>query len=200
MRRLIVFVLVLACAAPLSAQTPQGGSLVTEMMLRGRNALNDLRYHEADSLARRVLMLGSLLSRQQQVDALQLIAAASYPDEQTEQHTDSAISVIKVLVGLGATGIPRDLSWAGLDSLYSFVARAAQPAKVLLGSRIAGSVLYVDGQPQGTVQGLRIVLVPPGKSVSLSIRAEGCASWDSTVVTQAADSLRIGFRNPRCGK
>lgn len=197
----VLFCVAAFAAAPLAAQTQQGGSPVTEMMTRGRNALNDLRYHEADSLGRRVLMLGSLLTKQQQIDALQLVAAASYPDEQPEQHTDTAISVIKQLVELGATqGIPRELSWPGLDSLFSFVARAAQPTKVLLGSRIPGSVLYVDGQPQGVVQGLRVVMVPPGRNVQLSIRIEGCTSWDSTVVTQAADSIRIGFRNPRCSK
>jgi hypothetical protein len=202
MRGIIAFVFAFAFAAPLSAQTQQGaGSPVTDMMIRGRNALNDLKYHEADSLARRVLALGTLLSRQQQVDALQLVVASSYPDEAAEQHTDSAISVIRQLVGLGATeGIPREMSHPALDSLFSFVARAAQPAKVVLGSRIAGSVLYVDGQPQGIIQGLRVVLVPPGKTLQLSIKAENCASWDSTVTTQAADSIRIGFRNPRCSK
>src|SRR5438105_14038265 len=104
MRCIVALVFVTAFGAPISAQSQQSsGSPVTEMMIRGRNALNDLRYHEADSLARRVLSLGTLLSRQQQVDALQLIAAASYPDEATEQHTDSAIAVIRQLVALGAT-------------------------------------------------------------------------------------------------
>jgi hypothetical protein len=200
MRRFAVLAIALCAAAPLSAQTQQG-SPVTDMMIRGRNALNDLKYRDADSLARRVLALGTLLSRQQQVDALQLIAAAQYPDEAAEQHTDSAISVIRQLVALGATqGIPREMSHPALDSLFSFVARAAQPAKVVLGSRIAGSVLYLDGEPQGVIQGLRVVLIPPGKAVQISIRAEGCTPWDSTVTTQAADSLRIGFRNPRCSK
>ena len=200
MRRFAVAAIALVMSAPVLAQTQQG-SPVTDMMIRGRNALNDLKYREADSLGRRVLALGTLLSRQQQVDALQLVAAAQYPDEATEQHTDSAISVIRQLVALGATqGIPREMSHPALDSLFSFVARAAQPAKVVLGSRIAGSVLYVDGQPQGVIQGLRVVLVPPGKTTQISVRAEGCVSWDSTVTTQAADSLRIGFRNPRCSK
>lgn len=200
MRRIITFTLVFAFAAPVSAQTQQG-SPVIDMMIRGRNALNDLRYQEADSIARRVLALGTLLTKQQQVEALQLRAASAFPDEQGAQHQDSAISVIKQLVELGATqGMPRELSWPGLDSLFSFVARAALPARVLLGSRIAGSILYIDGQPQGVLQGLRLVAVPPGRSVALSIRAENCAPWDSTIVTQASDSIRIGFRNPRCSK
>jgi hypothetical protein len=200
MRHIYTFAFVVALAAPLAAQTQQG-SPVTDMMVRGRNALNDLKYREADSLARRVLALGTLLSRQQQVDALQLVAAASYPDEAVEQKTDSAIAIIRQLVGMGAVqGIPREMSHPALDSLFSFVARAAQPAKILLGTRTPGSVLYVDGEPQGIIAGLRTVLVPPGKSVQLSIRAENCVAWDSTVVTQAADSLRIGFRNPRCSK
>jgi hypothetical protein len=192
-------VLVVAVAAPLAAQT-QAGSPVTDMMIKGRNAMNDLNYKQADSVARRVLALGSLLSRQQQVDALTLLTAANYPDEASEQKTDTTIGLIKVLVGLGAKEIPRELSHPALDSLFSFVSRAAQPAKLVLGSRIPGAVLYVDDAPQGVIAGLRLVLVPPGKQVKLSIRSDNCAPWDSTITTQAADSIRIGYRNPRCSK
>ena len=198
MKPLGVIGLVLVLATPAHGQA---GSPVTEMMIKGRNALNDLEYKKADSLAQRVLALGNLLSRQQHVDALQLIVAATFPEEPGEQRQDSTIALIKQLVGIGASkGIPREMSWPGLDSLYAFVARAAQPAKVVLGARITGSILYVDGQPQGPIQGLRAVLVPPGKSVALSIRAENCTPWDSTVTTLAGDSIRIGFRNPRCSK
>ncbi|MEX2178397.1 MAG: hypothetical protein WD801_06785 [Gemmatimonadaceae bacterium] len=200
MGRLLLVAIAVCLAAPLPAQVQQG-SPVTEMMIRGRNALNDLRYGEADSLARRVLALGDLLTRQQRIDALQVRAASAYPDEAGAQSTDSAIAIIRQLVALGATeGLPREMAWPGLDSLYSFVSRAAQPAKILLGARIAGAVLYVDDQPHGVIQGLRVVQVPAGRSIQLSVRAEGCASWDSTIVTLAADSIRIGFRNPRCSK
>lgn len=202
MKNLLRLVLIIAVTLGFSRRADaQGGSPVTDMMIKGRNALNDLKYREADSLARRVLALGNLLSRQQHVDALQLIVAATFPEEPGEQHVDSAIALIKQLVGLGAAkGIPREMSWPGLDSLYAFVALAAQPAKVVLGARVAGAIIYVDGQPQGPIQGLRTVLVSPGKSVALSIRAENCTPWDSTVTTLAGDSIRIGFRNPRCSK
>lgn len=202
MNRIAVLALTLAVTSPLAAQTQQSsGSPVIDMMIRGRNALNDLNYRQADSAARRVLALGTLLSRQQQIDALQLLAAASYPDEAAEQKTDSAIAVIRVLVGLGADqGLPSEISHPALDSLFSFVARAAQPAKVILGSRTPGAVLYVDDQPQGVIAGIRLVLVPPGRQVQLSIKADNCVPWDTTITTQAADSLRIGFRMPRCSK
>lgn len=190
----------LLAAAPLSAQTQQG-SPVADMMVRGRNALNDLRYSEADSVARRILALGNLISKQQQIEALQLRAAAAFPDEQGAQNQDSAITFIRNLIELGATqGFPRDISWPGLDSLFAMVNRVAQPARVVIGSRIPGSVVYVDGQPQGVIQGLRAVQVAPGRPVQISIRAEGCTPWDSTMTTQAADSIRIGFRSPRCSK
>lgn len=192
--------LMLALTPALFAQVQQG-SPVIDMMIRGRNALNDLRYAEADSIARRILSLGNLITKQQQVDALQLRAAAAFPDEQAEQKQDTAIAVIKQLVALDAgQGLPREISWPGLDSLYNWVASFAQPSRVVLGSRVPGSIVYVDGQPQGVIQGLRAVQVPPGRPVQISVRAENCAPWDSTVVTQAADSVRIGFRSPRCSK
>jgi hypothetical protein len=201
MNRFAGIVFALAAAGPMAAQTQQAAvSPITEMMVKARIALDDLKYREADSLARRVLALGSLLSRQQQVEALQLVAAAAYPDEASAQKVDSAIAVIRVLVGLGATSIPREISNPPLDSLFAFVSRAAQPSKVLLGTRASGAVLFVDGQAQGVIYGLRTVLVPPGKQVQLSIRAENCTSWDTMIVTQSADSLRIGFRSPGCKK
>lgn len=199
MHRVTAFALLVA-ASPLAAQEQQG-SPVVDMMIRGRNALNDLRYAEADSIARRILALGNLISRQHQIDALQLRAAAAFPDEQAEQKQDSAIGIMRRLVELGATeAFPREISWPGLDSLFALVTRAAQPAKVVVGSRVPGSIVYVDGQPQGVIQGLRSVQVSPGRPVQLSIRAENCAAWDTTVVTQAADSIRVGFRSPRCSK
>ena len=199
MYRLLAVTLLLASTS-LAAQEQQG-SPVVDMMIRGRNALNDLRYAEADSIARRILALGNLVSKQQQIEALQLRTAAAYPDEQGAQNQEAALQLIRQIVELGATqGIPREMSWPGLDSLFSFVMRAAQPARVVLGSRVPGSIVFVDDQPQGVIQGLRSVSVAPGRPVRISIRAENCTPWDSTVVTQAADSIRIGFRSPRCSK
>lgn len=199
-RSFLVLVIILAGAPRLVAQTQQG-SPIDDYMTRSRNALNDLRYSEADSLARFILAFGNLLTPQQRIDALHLRAAAAYPDDAGMQSTDTAIAVIRELVQLGAAGLPpREISWSGLDSLFTFVARAVRPAVVRLGSRTPGAVLYVDGQPLGVIQRLRFIELPTGKPVQLSLRAEGCVSWDSTIVTQAADSMTIGWRNPRCSK
>ena len=198
MRRIALSLVLSSAAAGFAGAQTQAGSPVTEYLTKGKNALNDLRYKEADSLARRVLALGSLLSKTQQIEAMQLSIAALYPEEAAERQQDSAIAMIKQIVDAGAKGIPKDMSWPGLDSLFAFVARAAQPGRIVLGSRINGAVLYVNGDPQGVIYGLRVVLVPPNKPTKLSINAPGCVAWDSTVVVQAADSVRIGNRNPRC--
>ncbi len=168
------------------------------MMVQGRNALNDLHYREADSIAKRILVLGTLLTPEQQVTAVQLRAAALYPEEAAEQHTDSAIVVIRQLLRMGTTVVPKDMSWPGLDSLVVLVARASQPAKLILGSRIPGAILFMNDVPQGAIRSLRSVSVSPGTDVKLSIRAEKCTSWDTTVVLRASDSVRVGFRNPTC--
>ena len=186
---------VVALALPAAAQS---GSPILEMMVKGKNALNDLHYREADSIAKRVLLLGVLLTPDQQISAVQLRIAALYPEESAEQHTDSAIFVIRQMIRLGTKSIPKDLSWSGLDSLVVLVARASQPAKLILGSRLPGAILFMNDVPQGPVQSLRAIAVSPGTDVKLSIRAEKCTSWDTTVVLRASDSVRVGFRNPTC--
>ena len=183
-------------ADPVQAQGP-----VMDMMVKGRNALNDLRYKEADSLGKRVLSLGSLLTKQQQVEAMQLVIAANFPEETSDQRQDVAIDYIRQLIQMGGVKtLPRDMSHPGLDSLFVLINRMSQPAKIVLGARIPGSVLYLDDQAQGPITGLRTVLVSPGKATKISVRAEGCAPWDTTITAAASDSLRIGFRNPKCSK
>jgi hypothetical protein len=181
-----------------TAQVAQAGSPVTDMLTKSKNALNDLQYAKADSFARQVLALGSLLTVEQQVQALQLRAAAFYPEEPDPRKQDSAVAVIRQLIAIGGKGVPRDLSWSGLDSLVAFVQRASAPAKIVLGSRTPGAFVFVNDQPQGPVSALRTVAVSPGVEVKISVRAEKCVSWDTTAVFRAADSVRIGIRNPKC--
>jgi hypothetical protein len=180
------------------AQVAQAGSPVTDMLTKSKNALNDLQYARADSFARQVLALGSLLTVEQQIQALELRAAAFFPEETGPQKQDSAVVVIRQLLALGGKGVPKDLSWAGLDSLVSLVQRASAPAKVVMASRTPGAFVFVNDQPQGPLSSLRSIPVNPGVEVRLSVRAEKCASWDTTAVFRAADSVRIGIRNLKC--
>jgi len=78
--------------------------------------------------------------------------------------------------------------------------RAAAPVgtgTILLGTRGASALLYVDGEARGVIDRLRDWESRAG-SVRLSIRAEGCEPWDSTVVVQPGSEVRIGYRTPRC--
>lgn len=187
--------LILATSA--AAQT-QAGSPVGDVITRAKNALNDVNYKAADSLARVALSYGNLLSRDEQLTALQIRIAALYPEDAADQRLDSAMALIRQMIAAGTRAMPRDITWAGLDTVVSRALRASQPAKLVLGSRTSAAIVYVGSDPQGTIQGLRTVLVPPDIPVKVSIRADRCAPWDTTITVRAADSVRIGYRNPVC--
>jgi hypothetical protein len=184
-------------ASPVAAQT-QAGLPVTDVLKRAKNALNDVNYKAADSLARSALAYGNLLSREEQLSALQIRIAALYPEDAADQRLDSAMALIREMIGAGTQAMPRDISWPGLDSVVARAVRASQPAKIVLGSRTTAAIVYVGADPQGTIQGLRTVLVPPDLPVKISIRADKCVTWDTTITVRAADSVRIGYRNPVC--
>lgn len=105
-------------AGPAAAQQGAGRSRVAEILLRARVALNDLKYTDADNLARGVLTLGTDASRADRIQALQVIAAALYPEEMSAQRRDEAIGFIRQLVQLDPDAqIPEDISWVGLRTL-----------------------------------------------------------------------------------
>jgi len=190
--------LALALAAgPARAQT-QAGSPVKDLLTRAKNALNDLKYRDADSLATRALSFGPLLSKDEQLAATQVLVASLFPEDVGDQKLDSVQVAIRQMLALGATVMPRDLTWAGLDTLIARAVKMNEPAKLVFGSRTPAAFIYVDGQPQGAVKSLRTVLVPPGVPVKISIKADKCTSWDSTVTVRAADSVRVGYRQLSC--
>src|SRR5258708_7331507 len=183
--------------APALAQT-QAGSPVRDILTKAKNALNDLKYKEADSLAARALSYGALLSKDQQLEATQVLVAALYPEDVGDQKLDSVQVAIKQMLALGVKVMPRDLTWAGLDTLIARAVKASEPAKLVFGSRTPAAFIYVDGQPQGAVDKLRTILVPTGVPAKISIRADKCTAWDSTVTVRAADSIRVGYRQLVC--
>jgi serine/threonine protein kinase len=73
-----------------------------------------------------------------------------------------------------------------------------ETGRVVFGTRADGVVYYVNGSPRGVLRGLVTLPFPAGAQVRLSIRAEGCAPWDSTV-TITPGVVRLGYRGPKCG-
>jgi len=69
---------------------------------------------------------------------------------------------------------------------------------VLLGTSHEEAFVYVNGVPQmPKAPSLRWWKVRPGV-VTLSVGAEGCASWDTTGTIAPGDSVQIGRRFPTC--
>lgn len=93
-------------------------SPIAELLTNARAALDNLQYPRAASIARSVLALGPRASRIERVEALQLAAAALYPDEPRAQQGDSARLYLRQLVRLSPDrDLPGAVSWPGLDSL-----------------------------------------------------------------------------------
>lgn len=73
----------------------------------------------------------------------------------------------------------------------------ATRAMIRVGSKISGAVLMINGAGAFVLGEPAFYDVTPG-TIRLSIGAESCAPWDTTVVLAAGDSLFLGNRNPRC--
>ena len=114
--RLAVLLLVLA-ALPAAAQQR---SPIQDLLTRARNALNNLEYGQANQMGRGVLAFGSQVSREERIEALQIVVAANFPEEVPAQHRDSAVNFLRQLVRLAPDrDMPRSITWRGLDSLVA---------------------------------------------------------------------------------
>lgn len=144
----MIAALVVATSAPAAAQNP-----TVDVLVRARMALNDLRYIDADSLARFVLdVFGSRLSHEQRVEALSIAAAARFPEPilGAAQMPESALDALRQLVRIDPDiRLRDDIRWPGLDSLFriaratTFAARLNPPRDVALGA--GDQAVFADG-------------------------------------------------------
>lgn len=182
-----------------ASQVCAQASPIDQILASAKKSLEVLNYRQADSLARSALSFGAALSRPQRILGLQILIGASYPeDKPSERQTDSTRARIRELIAVDAAAWDRNLTWDGLDSLRAFVVLATRPGKILLGSRTPNAFLFINNQPQGLIGSLRSIELAPDVDVPLSIRAEKCVPFDTTVRVRAADSLIIGRRNLTC--
>jgi hypothetical protein len=111
---LLTMALIMAPSLPAGAQA----SPYADLIAKGKRALNDFDYPTADGLWRQLLT--QPLSRQRRIDVMQYLVATTYPDDKEHQNRDSAVALIRQLGTLGARRMHvKDVSWAGLDSLYA---------------------------------------------------------------------------------
>lgn len=97
------------------AQQP---SPIAELLTRARTALDNLQNGRADSIGRSVLALGTQASREERLEAMEIVAAALYPEDAAGRNRDAATAMLKDYVRMAPDrDIPRSMSWPGLDSL-----------------------------------------------------------------------------------
>jgi hypothetical protein len=120
MSRIMQLVAVMLLVAG-NALTAQEASPIKDLLATARSRLNDLQYRDAESIIRAVTSYPGL-RRADRIQALQLLAAAQYPEHSANQLQDSAVATIRQLIRIAPhASIPRELSWRGLDSLVGDV-------------------------------------------------------------------------------
>ncbi len=68
---------------------------------------------------------------------------------------------------------------------------------VVFGTRASSAVYYVGGAARGVISNLVQLKLKSGP-VRLGINAEGCTAWDTTVTVRGGETIRLGYRAPRC--
>jgi hypothetical protein len=124
--------MVMAAAVLVGAVAPgrahAQADIIKDLIAKGREAVNNFEYKTAETTAYQILAMQ--LSTPQRIDALELLAAATYPDDAAAQRPDSARVIITQMVTAGAQGIVTpELKWRGLDSLFTVVAATAAAAQ-----------------------------------------------------------------------
>lgn len=185
--------LLLLFASVGGAQSPPEHSQWQDLLDRSRSAINDLHYGLADTLARDVLNLGSRAPRAARAQALELVAAANFPEQETERHVAEARTALAQLLRLDLEArVPRELSWPGLDSLMREVSRTTYAISVVV--RRENPIVGLNGTAPIRVRANR------GSMLILSARSRDGIESMVLDSAYAATDTNLSLRVARDGK
>jgi hypothetical protein len=75
---------------------------------------------------------------------------------------------------------------------------ASGTGSIRIASGTPNAALYINNRVDGVLSSPRLVNIPAGIAVRLSIRAQGCQDWDSTVTIPANSTTTIGRKFAKC--
>jgi len=124
MRACLAALLLSLAALPTAHAQSQQPDPIDELIRRVVNSVNDLRYAEAIREGREILTAASSLRPMQEQTLRLYLAAAYYPESESEQMPDTALAQFERVLRLAPDAdLPVVLAWPGLDSLFT-VARS----------------------------------------------------------------------------
>ena len=180
--RLLGAAILLAASVASAQDTNADRSPVRDVIDRARAAMNDLQFTRADSLAREVLAMGSRLRKTDRLDALQIVAGANYPEAGGDRKEAQARSAIAEMlrIDLGST-LARELTWAGLDSIYRDVARTTFAVSVT--ARRDNAITGINGTAPIRVRSSR-----PARWMLIARSRDGIESILLDTISRATDT------------
>ncbi|HWA57955.1 MAG TPA: hypothetical protein VG692_11920 [Gemmatimonadales bacterium] len=194
LRRLVVIALLLV-SARLEAQE----AVASQLIERAKAAYNALNHPLADSLTRSILAMPELSTRQR-VLALQIRAAALYPDPQDGAVRDraGAVQALQEFVKLTFDQrIAREFTWPGLDTLLTqaraatFAARAFPDREYVLEGADGSAKIVVRSTRKALFR--LAYLSPAGETIALdSIGPDTAGSLTIHALADTAPLLPAG--------
>lgn len=182
MRWTWVGLLAMALAAPLSAQQ---NDPIQALATNAQAALDRLDYVAARDIARTLLEVGEASDRETEVLALQLLSAALYPEEESQQNESEARSVLERLIRTGPDAhVPASMSWPGLDDL-------------LTQTRMGVLALFVDAPASTQLQGIEAELalrVRTTRPARLSMSVVRGGGTDPIILASAGNATDVVLR------
>jgi hypothetical protein len=119
--RVVILMVLAGLVGPNAPLHAQDRSPIDDLLILAVSALDDLKFDEADSIARIVLELPAA-KRAHRSRALAVSAAARFPELEEAQRPELARRALAHMVRVAPEmGIPREFSWRGLDSLHRLV-------------------------------------------------------------------------------
>lgn len=174
--------------APAFARAQDARDPTQDLLNTGRRSLDDLNYRSADSIATLVLSLPRL-ARAHRIQALQLAAAARFPESRADRQPSRSEDMLRDLVRMAPDArIPAGISWSGLDSLHAAVRQRTFGSAVIMRDSvpIRGFAGRVTIEAMATRPAVFHLTVRP-----LSGASEGIAMVDSA---GPSERVELGFQ------
>jgi hypothetical protein len=113
---------------------------------------------------------------------------------------DSALAHFRFALFLSPT-LELDRSGFGATEIALFAEAKGSSGRMtlMIGTRTPGATLFIDGESRGELSvAPRSIALPANSPIRLSVKADKCIAWDSTITARPDSTIVLGRKNLSC--